>query len=401
MVTEYEPAPPRVVEDKSFKPASKKAFYVLDLIRKAKRPVILIGGGIILGKASAQLREMVRRTRIPVTSTLMGLGAFPCSDPLWLGMLGMHGTYYANMAVSNCDLLIAMGVRFDDRVTGTIETFARGAKIVHVDTDPSSINKNLMADIPIVSDCKSAMQSFNQLLEERKFAVDENSTREWFCQIEEWRKSNPLTYCRSDEVIKPQFVIEKLCDLTRDRKAIITTEVGQNQMWAAQFYKCDEPNTFLSSGGLGTMGYGFPAAIGAQLARPDRLVVDIAGDGSIQMTIQELATAGQYNIPVKVIILNNGYLGMIRQWQKLFYEQRYSQSDMTFAPDFVKLAEAYGILGLRAVKPSEVESVLRKAFDHPGPVVIDIKIDKEECVYPIVRPGGSLQDMTLGRQIRQ
>jgi acetolactate synthase-1/2/3 large subunit len=397
-VCDYEPAPLRPVEDGSVKPASKKAYYVLDLIREAERPLIMIGGGVILGKASAHLREMAGRTQIPVTSTLMGLGAFPGTDPLWLGMLGMHGTYYANMAVSNCDLLIAIGVRFDDRVTGRIDTFATQAKIVHVDADPSSINKNLMVDIPIVSDCREALQSFNRLLEEQGFEFDGSSRKEWLSRIEAWKKSNPLTYCRSAEVIKPQFVIEKLYELTRDTKAIITTEVGQNQMWAAQFYKCDDPNTFLSSGGLGTMGYGFPAAIGAQLARPDRLVVDIAGDGSIQMTIQELATAGQYNIPVKVIILNNGYLGMVRQWQQLFYGKRYSQTDMTFAPDFVKLAEAYGILGLRAVRPSEVEGVLRKAFAHPGPVVMDFKIDKEECVYPMVKPGASIQDMHLGRE---
>ncbi len=396
---EYEPAPLRAIHDDNFKPASKKAYYVLDLIKEARRPVMLIGGGIILGKASAHLREMARRTQIPVTSTLMGLGAFPGTDPLWLGMLGMHGTYYANMAVSNCDLLIAIGVRFDDRVTGRIDTFAKKAKIVHVDADPSSINKNLMVDIPIVSDCREALQSFNTLLAEQNYEVDWSSRSEWLGRIEQWRRANPLTYFRSDEVIKPQFVIEKLCELTRDTKAIITTEVGQNQMWAAQFYRCDEPNTFLTSGGLGTMGYGFPAAIGAQLARPDRLVVDIAGDASIQMTIQELATAGQYNIPVKVIILNNGYLGMVRQWQQLFYGKRYSCSDMTFAPDFVKLAEAYGILGLRADKPSEVEGALRKAFAHAGPVVIDFKVDKEECVYPIVSPGGSIQDMHLGREI--
>ena len=359
------PSEPKKREEGPAKPASKKAFYVLDLINEAKRPLIFIGGGVILGKASAELREMARRTKIPVTSTLMGLGAFPGTDPLWLGMLGMHGTYYANMAVSNCDLMIAIGVRFDDRVTGKIDTFAKKAKIVHVDVDPSSINKNIIIDVPIVSDCKSALQSFNQLLAEQNYTINEESRKEWLDQIDEWKTSTPLTYCHSDEVIKPQFVIEKLYEVTKG-KAIITTEVGQNQMWAAQFYKFDEPNTFLTSGGLGTMGYGFPAAIGAQLALPDRLVVDIAGDGSIQMNIQELATAWQYKIPVKIMVLNNGYLGMVRQWQELFYEKRYSHTDMTFAPDFVKVAEAYGILGLRATKPDEVEAVIRKALSTTG-----------------------------------
>jgi len=395
-VTEYEPATPRPIENGPAKPASKKAFYVLDLINEAKRPLIFIGGGVILGKASQELRDMAKRTQIPVTSTLMGLGAFPGTDPLWLGMLGMHGTYYANMAVSNCDLMIAIGVRFDDRVTGKIDTFAKKAKIVHVDIDPSSINKNVIIDVPIVSDCRSALQSFNQLLAEQNYTVDASSRKEWLGQIEEWKQSTPLTYCQSDEIIKPQFVIEKLYDLTRDRKTIITTEVGQNQMWAAQFYKYEEPNTFLTSGGLGTMGYGFPAAIGAQLAHPDRLVVDIAGDGSIQMNIQELATAWQYKIPVKIMILNNGYLGMVRQWQQLFYEKRYSHTDMTFAPDFVKVAEAYDILGLRATKPSEVEAVLRKGIEHNGPVIMDFKVAKEECVYPMVRSGVVIHDMTLG-----
>lgn len=392
---DYEPAVPRSIENGPPRPASKKAFYVLDLINEAKRPLIFIGGGVILGKASAELRELARKTRIPVTSTLMGLGAFPGTDPLWLGMLGMHGTYYANMAVSNCDLLIAIGVRFDDRVTGKIETFAKKAKIVHVDIDPSSINKNVIIDVPIVSDCKSALQSFNRLLEEQKYEINGNSRDEWMAQIEEWKKSTPLTYCQSDTVIKPQFVIEKLYEVTKG-KAIIATEVGQNQMWAAQFYKFDEPNTFLTSGGLGTMGYGFPAAIGAQLALPDRLVIDIAGDGSIQMNIQELATAWQYKIPVKIMVLNNGYLGMVRQWQQLFYDKRYSQTDMSYAPDFVKVAQAYGILGLRATRPDEVESVIRQGIEHKGPVMMDFKVAKEECVYPMVRPGAAIHEMTLG-----
>ncbi len=397
--TDYEPSPPKEEEPiPPPKPASGKALYVLDLIAESRRPVLLTGGGIVLGRASEELRQMARRTKIPVTSTLMGLGAFPASDPLWLGMPGMHGTYYANMALTNCDLLIAIGCRFDDRVTGSLETFARKAKKVHVDVDASSINKNVMVDVPIVQDCKEALRSFNKLLADQNFTVSDEDRREWFDMIEEWKRNVPLSYCPSDAVIKPQFVIETLCNLTKG-KAIITTEVGQNQMWAAQFYKFDEPNMFISSGGLGTMGFGLPAAIGAQVAFPDKLVVDIAGDGSIQMNIQELATAVQYRIPVKVVVLNNGYLGMVRQWQELFYEKRYSQTDMTYAPDFVKVAEAYGMLGLRAMKPDEVAATLRKGLEHPGPVIMDFRVAREECVYPMVRPGGSIQEMTLGREM--
>ncbi len=392
--TDYEP--PKPMEPAAAPtPAPTQAFYVRDLIAEAKRPLILSGGGILLGKAWEELRELAWKTKIPVTSTLMGLGAFPGSDPLWLGMPGMHGTYYANMAISHCDLLIAVGCRFDDRVTGKVDHFAPNAKIVHVDVDPSSINKNVIADVPIVSDCKIALKSFNALLDELKFTVTDEQRAEWFKQIADWKMENPLGYSQNEEVIKPQYVIEMLYKLTKG-KAIITTEVGQNQMWAAQFYKYDQPNTFISSGGLGTMGYGFPAAIGAQIAFPDSLVIDIAGDGSIQMNIQEMATAVQYNIPVKIIILNNSYLGMVRQWQELFYEKRYSHTDMIHQPDFVKVAEAYGMTGLRATKPEEVEAILQKGLSTPGPVLMDFRVDREECVYPMVRPGGPLHEMALG-----
>ena len=398
-ITDYEPAEPIMEKsDPSQNPASQKAFYILDLIKGSRKPLLLTGGGVILGRASEELRELARRTKIPVTSTLMGLGAFPGTDPLWLGMPGMHGTYYANMTLSHCDLLIAIGCRFDDRVTGKLDSFASKAKIVHIDVDPSSINKNVMADVPIVQDCKEALQICNQFLAEQHFAVADDQRKEWFDQIQEWKTNVPLTYCKNQDIIKPQFVIETLYRLTKG-KAIITTEVGQNQMWTAQFYPFDEPNIFLSSGGLGTMGYGFPAAIGAQLAFPDKLVVDVAGDGSIQMNIQELATAVQYKIPVKIVILNNGYLGMVRQWQALFYEKRYSHTDMTFAPDFVKVAEAYGVLGLRAEKPDEVEAILKKGLEHPGPVIMDFKVAREECVYPMVRPGGPIHEMTLDREM--
>jgi acetolactate synthase-1/2/3 large subunit len=308
-------------------------------------------------------------------------------------MLGMHGTYYANMAVSHCDLLIAVGVRFDDRVTSKVAEFAPSAKIIHIDIDPVSINKIVKAHVSIISDCREALQRLNDL-SAGKVLLSEEQTKEWLDQVEKWRKAVPLSYCRSEK-IKPQYVIEKLYELTNG-EAIITTEVGQNQMWAAQFYHFDHPDTFISSGGLGTMGFGLPAAIGAQVAFPDRLVVDIAGDGSIQMNIQELATAVHYNLPVKVVILNNGFLGMVRQWQEMFYGKRYSQTHMKQALDFVKLAEAFGAVGLRATKPSEVEAVLRKGLETPGAVMMDFHVEPEEQVYPMVSPGAGLTDMKLG-----
>jgi acetolactate synthase I/II/III large subunit len=368
------------------------------MIRESKRPLLMTGGGIILGEASGELRELARTMKIPVTSTLMGLGAFPATDPLWLGMPGMHGTYYANMALSQCDLLIAIGCRFDDRVTGKLDTFASKAKIVHVDIDASSINKNVMVDVPVLQDCKQALSNFNRFIAEKHVRVSDEDRREWFDLIAEWKRNVPLSYCQETDIIKPQYVLETMYKLTQGN-AIIATEVGQNQMWTAQFYPFNEPHTLLSSGGLGTMGYGFPAAIGAQIAFPDKLVIDVAGDGSIQMNIQELATAVQYKLPVKIVILNNGVLGMVRQWQQLFYDKRYSHTDMTFAPDFVKLAEAYGVLGLRATKPEEVEATLRKGFEHQGPAIIEFQVEREECVYPMVRAGAPIHEMMLGREI--
>lgn len=393
-VTEYKPVSKVSYSDSTYKPVIRTS-QILDMINEAKKPLIMLGGGIILGKASDELREFVQNVKIPVTSTLMGLGAFPGTDPLWLGMLGMHGTYHANMATSHCDLLITLGARFDDRVTGKTDTFAPHAKIIHVDIDPATIDKNIAADISVVSDCKSALQFINNAIGESNFAVPEGQYDAWIKQISTWKAEEPLTYYQDDKTIKPQFVIEKLYEFTKG-DAIITTEVGQNQMWAAQFYKFDHPNTFLSSGGLGTMGYGLPAAIGAQTAFPDKLVVDIAGDGSIQMNIQELMTAVQYNIPVKIVLLNNGYLGMVRQWQELFYEKRYSGTDIVPQPDFVKLAEAYGVVGLRATKPEEVESILKQGLSNPKPVLMDFQVSREECVYPMVMPGGSIADMELG-----
>jgi acetolactate synthase I/II/III large subunit len=378
-----------------YKPAPKKMAHVLDLLHRAKRPLIMTGGGVILGHAAAELTHLARKYEIPVTGTLMGLGSFPGSDPLWLGMLGMHGTYYANMAISHCDLMLAVGVRFDDRVTGTIETFAPDAKIVHIDIDPSSINKNVTVDLPIIGDAQSVLKDLLRFLEEHHYEQEAESRQVWIAEIEQWRKKVPLTYCQNSEVIKPQFVIETLYRITQG-DALITTEVGQNQMWTAQFFHFNQPNSFISSGGLGTMGFGLPAALGVKCAFPDRLVVDIAGDGSIQMNIQELATAAQYNLAAKVVLLNNGYLGMVRQWQELFYEKRYSHTDMTYAPDFVKLAEAFGVVGLRATKPDEVERTLREGLSIDRPVLMDFRVSREECVYPMVHPGESITQMALG-----
>ena len=323
----------------------------------------------------------------------MGLGSFPGTDPLWLGMLGMHGTYRANMAIGDCDLLIGVGVRFDDRVTGKVAAFAPHAKIIHIDIDPTSISKNIPVAVPIVGDCRRSLGKLSQLIAQDKLKFTKKSRKPWLDQIEKWKSTTPLRYEQKD-VIKPQYVIERLYALTKG-DAIITTEVGQNQMWAAQYYHFNRPNCFITSGGLGCMGFGLPAAIGAQMACPDRTVVDIAGDGSIQMNIQEMATAMQYKLPVKVVILNNQYLGMVRQWQELFYNKRYVATDMSFAPDFSKVAEAYGALGLQATKPEEVDDVLKKGLKSPGPVIMDFWVDREEGVYPMVPAGAPLTDMLL------
>ena len=393
---EYDPSTIKIRNhEPAYKPAFKKMGILLEMLNSAQRPLIMTGGGVILGKASTLLTELARKYQIPVTGTLMGLGSFPGSDSLWLGMLGMHGTYYANMAVSHCDLLIAVGVRFDDRVTGTIETFAAKAKIVHIDIDPSSINKNVAVDLPIIGDTQAVLKDLIKYLDEHNYTFDASQRKAWMDQIADWKEKVPLTYCKNGKIIKPQFVIETLHKLTKG-EAIITTEVGQHQMWTAQFFPFDKPNTFVSSGGLGTMGFGFPAAIGVKCAFPDKQVIDIAGDGSIQMNIQELATAAQYNIAVKIVLLNNEFLGMPRQWQELFYEKRYSYTDMAYAPDFVKLAEAYGVVGLRATKPEEVEPTLKQGLSLDKPVLMDFRISREECVYPMVHPGQSISQMTLG-----
>jgi acetolactate synthase-1/2/3 large subunit len=378
----------------TYKPNKKQLNKVVDLIRKAERPVIFAGGGVILSQASEELTRMARMANIPVTASLMGLGAFPGSDPLWLGMLGMHGTYRANMSIGHCDLMIAAGVRFDDRVTGNIEKFAPGATIVQIDIDPTSIHKNIEVQIPIVGDCKATLTEIIRLMEEKDPKGIAEGKPEWLSRIREWGNAVPLKYEQSHDVIKPQYVIEKLYELTRG-EAIITTEVGQNQMWAAQYYHFDRPNHFITSGGLGVMGFGLPAAIGAKAARPDKIVVDIAGDGSIQMNIQELMTAVESNIDVKIVILNNRYLGMVRQWQEFFYEKVYSSTNMENAPDFVKLAEAYGATGLRCTSPDQVSAVLAQGLNTKGTVVMDFTVDREESVYPMVPSGGSITEMLL------
>jgi acetolactate synthase-1/2/3 large subunit len=381
----------------------KKAY---EPIKHAKRPVIYAGGGIIHSRASEELLRFAELLQIPVTNTLMGLGSFPAvvpgrggrtrPHPLWLGMLGMHGTYRANMAVSHSDLLIAIGARFDDRVTGKVTGFAPEAKKIQIDIDPTSMGKTVPVDTRIVGDCRDALRKLIQLAETGPIRGLEGVRSPWLDQIRKWEEAHPLSYRQEGDLIKPQFVIEKIYEVCKG-DAIITTEVGQNQMWAAQFFHFTRPRTFLTSGGLGTMGYGLPAAIGAQAAFPDRLVVDIAGDGSIQMNIQELITAVCNDLPVKVAILRNQYLGMVRQWQELFYARNYSGTclDGTRTPDFVKLAEAYGAVGLRATKPEEVEAVIREAFAVRRPVLMDFVVDPEEGVYPIVAPGKTLSQMEL------
>ena len=376
-----------------------------ELINKAKRPVIYAGGGVVTSDASSLLRKLAEKINTPVTTTLLGLGSFPETHELSLGMLGMHGTQYANLAIMESDVIIAIGARFDDRVTGKISEFAPHAKIIHIDIDPSSVGKNVRVDIPIVGDAKQILKELDKVLKPKKHT-------DWKKEINEWKEKLPLVYKKKKGVVSPQYVIEAIREVTKG-KAIISTEVGQNQMWVAQFYKFEEPRTLLTSGGLGTMGYGFPAAIGAKIARPDMPVFDIAGDGSIQMNIQELATAVIKNIGVKIIILNNGFLGMVRQWQELFYGKRYSATCLRtgalnpdkvkktkkcpeYTPDFVKLAEAYGATGLRITKNEDVKNVINKALKIDGPVIVDCIVDSEENVFPMVPAGASLRQMMGG-----
>jgi acetolactate synthase-1/2/3 large subunit len=391
---------PETVELRGYKPTYSGNVRMVDkaaaMILAAKKPVIYVGGGASLTDAHAELKQLAETIQAPVTTTLMGMASFPKRHPLSLGMLGMHGTYYANMAVTNSDLLIALGARFDDRVTGKIATFAPHAKIIHVDIDPTSIKKNVRVDLPIVGDLRDVLTKLLKELGEQADEVARMTERvkPWLDEIAAWRRDQPMSYTPSKTIIKPQFVIEKLRELSAD-DAIVTTEVGQHQMWAAQFFDFVQPRTFLSSGGLGTMGYGLPAALGAQAAFPKRQVIDISGDGSFQMNSQELATLVQYRLPVKIVILNNNFLGMVRQWQQLFFNKRYSQTCMELPIDFVKLAEAYGATGLTASKPEEVEAVIKKAFATKGPVIMEFKIAREENVLPMVPAGASLNEMVL------
>jgi acetolactate synthase-1/2/3 large subunit len=389
---------PEEVKIRGYNPTYHGNKYMItqasQMIAHAKKPVIMAGGGVILSEASKELRELAELAKIPVTTTLMGLGGFPGTHKLSLGMLGMHGTYYANTAVQNSDLLIGIGVRFDDRVTGRTNSFAPGAKIVQIDIDPTSIRKNVRVDLPVVGDVRNVLKDLLKTLKELKEQQWDAVRNAWLKQIDGWKRERPLSYQFVKNVIKPEFVVEKIYEITKG-EAIICTEVGQNQMWAAQFYKYDHPRRWLSSGGLGTMGYGFPAAIGAQFACPDKIVFDIAGDGSIQMNIQELATAVINKLPVKVAILNNGYLGMVRQWQELFFKERYSHTQLDNGnPDFVKVAEAYGAVGLRATKPEEVEPVIKESLKIKNkPAFLDFVVDWKEKVYPMVPAGASIDEM--------
>ncbi|MGN8115228.1 acetolactate synthase 3 large subunit [Labrys sp. 22185] len=368
------------------------------LIAGAKKPVFYTGGGVVNAglRATALLREFAKLTGYPVTSTLMGLGAFPAADPQWLGMLGMHGTYEANLAMHDCDVLINIGARFDDRITGRIDAFSPHSRKIHVDIDPSSINKNVKVDIGIVGDSAHVLEQMLAAWRELKPTVDKAALASWWDEIAAWRGRKSLAYRGSDETIKPQYAIERLYQLTKDRDVYITTEVGQHQMWAAQHFHFQDPNRWMTSGGLGTMGYGFPAAIGVQLAHPDALVIDIAGEASIQMMLQEMSTAVQYRLPVKIFILNNEYMGMVRQWQELLHGGRYSESYSAALPDFVKLAEAYGGVGIRCTKPGDLDAAIKEMIDTPHPVIFDCHVDKSENCFPMIPSGKAHNEMILG-----
>lgn len=381
---------PERVHLKGYKPTTEgnkgQINQAVNLIAETERPVIYAGGGVIISGAHQELYRLAELIMSPVTTTLMGIGAFPETHPLSLGMLGMHGTRAANFAVTECDLLIAVGARFDDRVTGKLDEFAPHAKIIHIDIDPAEIGKNIRVDIPIVGDVKNVLAELNEKLTQHEGG-------EWLEKVSNWKEQYPMIYQYNGR-LKPQFVVEQIYEVTKG-EATIVTEVGQNQMWAAQFYKYTNPRTFISSGGLGTMGYGLPAAIGAKIGNPDSIVIDIAGDGSIQMNIQELATAVHYNVPVIVAILNNNFLGMVRQWQEIFYDRRYSHTEIS-GPDFVKLAEAYGAVGIRVKEPGEVRPALEQAIKAKRPVIIDFVVEREENALPMVPPGGAINKMIGG-----
>ena len=390
---------PEEVKIRSYNPNTRgnprQIRLAADALLEAKTPILYTGGGVILSGASGELTELARMLNYPVTNTLMGLGAFPASDPLFVGMLGMHGTYEANMAMHKSDLVVAIGSRFDDRVTGNIEKFCPNAKIIHVDIDPASISKNVMVDIPIVGDVKQVLVDLIAELKKRDETPDKEANVEWWNIINEWRKTDCLRYEQGDEKITAQFVVDKLWQLTHG-DAYVCSDVGQHQMWAAQYYRFDKPNRWINSGGLGTMGFGLPSAMGVQLAHPDETVACITGDGSIQMCIQELATCLQYQLPLNIISLNNGYLGMVRQWQEFFYQKRYAMSYMDSLPDFVKLTEAYGHIGLQIKDPADVEGALKEAIDNKQRLYfLDFLTNPEENVYPMIPAGAGQNEMIL------
>jgi len=395
-------APETIEQRKSYRPQTEpdpaRIAAAVELIANAKRPLFYAGGGIInSGPQAVKLfGELVEMTGYPCTLTLMGLGAFPAADKRYLGLVGMHGTYEANLAMHGCDVMINVGARFDDRVTGKVAAFSPGSKKIHIDIDPSNINKNIRVDVPVIGDCAKVLEALIAALKARRFAPDHAALGKWWKQIETWRKRDCLHYEQNDKIIKPQYAIDRLHALTRDRDTYITTEVGQHQMWAAQLFKFEKPFRWMTSGGLGTMGYGLPAAVGVQIAHPDALVVDIAGEASIMMNIQEMSTAVQYRLPVKVFIINNQYMGMIRQWQELLHGGRYSESYSSSLPDFVKLAEAFGAHGLRATKPSELDAVIKEMIAIPGPVIVDVATDQSENCFPMIPSGAAHNEMILG-----
>jgi len=393
---------PKKIKLRSYNPTVKghagQIRKAVDLILSGKRPMVYSGGGVILSEGSSELVEFTQLLGYPITNTLMGLGAYPATDKQFVGMLGMHGTYEANMAMHHCDVLIAIGARFDDRVTGKIDRFCPDARIVHIDIDPSSISKNVRVDIPIVGSVSHVLRSMINVIRDEKLRPDTEALAKWWRQIDEWRAVKSLSYRNSETVIKPQFVVQKLYEVTKGQ-AIITSDVGQHQMWAAQYYLFDRPRQWINSGGLGTMGFGLPAAMGAKFAFPDQDVACITGDGSIQMMTQELSTMKQYCTPVKIINLNNGYLGMVRQWQEFFYQKRYCMTYFEALPDFVKLSEAYGHVGMRIEKPGDVEGALREAFAQKDRTVfLDFITDASENVFPMIPSGGSQNEMLLAER---
>jgi acetolactate synthase-1/2/3 large subunit len=393
---------PKEFQHKGYRPKLKgdpdRIKQAVEMMAAAKRPLFYTGGGVInSGRAACDLlRELVKLTGFPITSTLMGLGAFPAADPQWLGMLGMHGTWEANWAMHDCDLMIAVGSRFDDRITGRLDAFSPGSKKIHIDIDPSSINKNVKVDLPIVGDCGNVLEDMLRSWRAGSHTPDKKSLDSWWEQIKKWRAKNSLAYRNSNEIIKPQYAIQRLYELTKDRDTYITTEVGQHQMWAAQFYHFQEPSRWMTSGGLGTMGYGLPASVGVQLAHPNSLVIDIAGEASVQMTMQEMSTAVQYNLPIKIFILNNQYMGMVRQWQELLHGGRYSHSYSEALPDFVKLAEAYHAHGIRCEHPGQLDEKIREMIDVKKPVIFDCVVDPSENCFPMIPSGRAHNEMLLG-----